>query len=123
MARKVNLMGSGFAGAAANFAIGDTSSGLTATGTTLTDAYPLNDVNEFTTVGASTGARLPSNATPGDTVTVYVATGQSTLSVYPSSALDQINAVTAGSAFSVAANKCATFTKVAPLRWAGVLTA
>ncbi len=123
MTQVAKLMGSGFAGQAARNIVGDSSSGLTATGTTLADAYPLNDVNEFTTVASSTGARLPLNASPGDEVWVYVATGQQTLSVYPSTSSEQINAVTAGSAFSVAANKAAIFKKVSATRWVSVLTA
>lgn len=122
MSQKSNLTGSGLAPQAANFIVGNAAAGLTATGTTITDALPLTDVNEFTTVGSGTGARLPA-AQLGDSITVYVATGQSTLSVYPSSATDQINAVTAGSAFSVATNKTAIFTKVSANRWASVLTA
>lgn len=123
MTQKSRLTGSGLAGAAANFIVGDASPGLTATGTTIADALQLNDINEFTTVGSGTGARLPVNASLGDTITVYVATGQSTLSVYPSVSTEQINAVTAGSAFSVATNKCAVFTKVSSTRWASILTA
>lgn len=122
MTQKANLMGSGMAPQAANFIVGNAASGLTATGTTITDALALTDVNEFTTVAASTGARLPA-AVPGDSVVVYVATGQSTLTVYPSSSTDAINAVAAGSGFSVATNKTAIFYKVSANRWASILTA
>lgn len=121
MAQKANLLGSGIAAQAANNIVGNGAAGLTATGSTQGTALALTDVNEFTTVAASTGGRLPSNASLGDTIIVYNG-GANALSVYPPTG-ESINALSANAAFSMAANKYATFTKVGATRWASNLTA
>lgn len=122
MAQKRSLTGSGLAGQAANYIVGNCSSGLTATGSVQTDALALTDVNEFTTVGSGTGAILPANASPGDQILIYTATGQSTLSIYPPSG-EAINAIAANSAYSQATAKTGIYTKVSPTRWSAGLLA
>lgn len=118
MAQKRQLTGSGLAGQAANYIVGNCASGLTATGTSATDALPLTDVNEFTTVASSTGALLPAGASPGDQVTLYNI-GAQTLTVYPPTG-ETIN--NAASSYTVATTKVGIFTKVSNTRWcAGVL--
>lgn len=121
MAQKRSLMGVGMSGGQANYAVGNVASGLTATGTTQADALPLTDVNEFTTVAASTGGLLPANASIGDSIFVYNI-GAQTLTVYPPVG-ETINAIAAASGFSVATAKTAIFVKVANTRWASLLTA
>lgn len=115
------LMGSGLPASAARHIVGSTSSGLTATGSSQSDALPLTDVNEFTTVASSTGAILPPNCNRGDNIFVYNI-GAQTLTVYPPVG-ETINAIAAGSGFSVATAKTCTFVKVSTSRWASQLTA
>ena len=122
MAQKQNLMGSGISGVAADNIVGTVASGLTATGSSQTDAYAITaDVNEFTTVAASTGARLPASRNVGDSIFFY-SIGAQTLTVYPPVG-ETINAIAAGSGFSVATAKTAVFVKVNATRWASLLTA
>lgn len=123
MSLKQNICHAGTSPFAASAIVGIHTSGLTATGSTQTDALPLpSDINEFTTVGSGTGTVLPANTTPGDNVMIYVATGQSTLTVYAPGS-ETINAIAASSGFSVATNKACIFTKVSNTRWASNLTA
>ncbi len=73
---------------------GTPASGLTATGTTISDAYQINSsVAIFTTVAASTGARLPQDASPGDRI-VIVNYGAQTLTVYPGQSGNNMYSVT-----------------------------
>jgi hypothetical protein len=118
MAQKRNIMGSGVPAGATEFIVGKCNSALTATGTSATDALPLVDVNEFTTVASSTGAILPAGASPGDQITLYNI-GAQTLTVYPPTG-ETIN--NAASSYTVATTKVGIFTKVSNTRWcAGVL--
>ena len=122
MSRKQQVMGTGNSPAAANMIVGSTASTLTATGSTQADALQLSaDINEVTTVASSTGAILPANCNIGDQIYVY-SIGAQTLTVYPPVG-ETINAIAAGSGFSVATAKTATFTKVNNTRWASMLTA
>lgn len=110
MARVLRIMGTGIPAAAARHIVGDTDLGVTATGSSITDAYKIiKTITAFTTVSSSTGAVLPSGSQPGDTffISNY---GAQTLSVYPGSSAGKVQNGTAGAAFSVAANKCASFT-------------
>lgn len=122
MARKKQVMGTGNSPASANMIVGSVASGLTATGSTQADALALSaDINEVTTVAASTGVILPANCDVGDQIFVY-SIGAQTLTVY-APGTETINAIAAASGFSVATAKTATFTKVNNTRWASMLTA
>lgn len=121
MTQAALLMGSGLSASAARHIVGTTSSALTATGSAQTDALPLVDVNEFTTVASSTGAILPPNCNRGDHIFVYNI-GAQTLTVYPPTG-ESINAIAANSGFSVATAKTCLFVKVSTTRWASLLTA
>lgn len=122
MARKQQVMGAGNSAAAANAIVGTVASGLTATGSSQADALAISaEVNEYTTVAASTGAILPANCNTGDSIFVY-SIGAQTLTVYPPVG-ETINAIAAGSGFSVATAKTAIFVKVNATRWASLLTA
>lgn len=118
MTRETSLMGVGVSAAQANFITGDTASGLTASGTTQTDAFAISaDVNEFTTVASSAGARLPGNTVcnPGDSVVVFNG-GANSLSLYPASG-ESINGLSANAAFAIAANARTICYKVSNTRW------
>ena len=80
------LLGSGL-GALSVQAMGlDVASGLTATGTTQSDAYALTaEKSAFTTVASGSGAVLYASAAPGDSQLVYNG-GANPLRVYPPSA-------------------------------------
>jgi subtilisin family serine protease len=73
----------------------------------------------FTTVAASTGARLPANADVGDQYIVYNG-GANALLVYPPLA-GKINNLAANASLSVATTKAANFVCVAAGQWIGVL--
>ena len=120
--RKKHLLASGLPNLAVLNIGGDSGSGLTATGSTQSDALLLaKDVNEFTTVASGTGCRFNSETEAGDSYIVYNG-GANALSVYPPSG-GSINALSADAAFSLAANKLAVFVKVSGTRWASNLTA
>ena len=100
---------------------GATTSSLTATGTTSADALQLADgVNIFSTVAASTGAKLVSALNAGRNVIVNG--GANALLVYPATG-EQINngTVTTGT-YSIAAGKTALFETAGPLRWVATLS-
>lgn len=105
MAIKNNLTGVGVSPNQALQQVGTVTNSLTATGTTQADAYALGltDYNIFTTVAASTGARLPSTMSAGDEMWV-VNYGASTLSLYPPTG-GKINNGSANAAISITANK------------------
>lgn len=96
-------------------------SGLTATGTTQSDAYAIvYAVNEFTTVASGTGAVLPSSQT-GMTVTIFNG-GANPLKVYPHSGA-KINGLSTNAATLLAANTSIALTCVSTTRWIGLLSA
>lgn len=121
------LIGTGNSAMTAQASVGIASFSLTATGTTLATALALpSDFSVFTTVASSTGARLPTDAsgavTPPDTY-IVVNHGAQTLSVYPGTSSGKIANGSAGAAFSVAANKTATFMYIGSDNWAASLSA
>lgn len=76
--------------------------------------------NEFTTVAASTGARLPA---PEQGEFIFVANaGANALNVYPASG-HSINALAANAAFSLAAGKNALFWAATATKWYANLSA
>jgi hypothetical protein len=93
--------------------------GLTAAGSTQNTAYAIpsgQDESIFTTVAASTGARLPSNGvSPGEE---YVVTnhGANALSVYPATG-GQIGTLGTNAAYSLAAGKFALFRSLGGGAW------
>ena len=76
--------------------------------------------NEFTTVAASSGARLPS---PEQGEFIFVANaGANALSVYPATG-HSINALAANAAFSLAVGKNALFWAATASKWYAILSA
>lgn len=116
------ILGAGTPPLASQNISGDFSAALTALGTNQATAFlQQSDCNEFTTVAASTGVILNSNNAPGDEVFIANA-GANTLSVYPEVG-SSINALSANSAFSVAAGKSAIFVKLTSTKYYSILTA
>jgi len=92
--------------------------GLTATGTIITDALDLTAVfNNITTVAASTGVQLW-DAPVGAQITV-VNSGANALNVWPHSGTGTINGGVAGAAVAIAAEAYAIFTRVSSTNWIG----
>lgn len=121
MAQLSKVQGSGASAAHALAIVGNTSSALTALGSSQGTALLLsNENNEVTTTSASTGVQLPINLI-GDAI--FVANyGAQTLSVYGQTG-ESIQSGSANAAFSVAQNKTAMFIKVSSTRWAAILSA
>jgi hypothetical protein len=117
-----SLLGTGTAPGQAEAIMGRVTSGLTAAGTTQTDALLLaTSICEFTTVASGAGTRMPANLDPGDKVYIYNA-GANTLSVYPPTG-EYIQSGAINAAFSVGANKSAIFIKRSSTKWMAILSA
>lgn len=125
MPTQSNLMGSGCPPLQAQASVGLISSGLTATGSTQGTALAVpSDFCVFSTVAASTGAILPATGpqcNPGDSF-IVVNHGANTLSVYPPTGGKIANG-SANAAFSVAANKTASFLSLGSGNFAASLSA
>jgi len=121
--QKYKIMGAGTSPLAAAVIGGTSAAGLTATGSTSqANSYAITeDVNEFTTTAANTGARLPLLLAPGDSIWISNF-GAQTLFVYPGTG-ESINAEAANAKVDVATGKNALFVKVGATRWAMILTA
>lgn len=121
---KQRLTGSGFA-SLQTLSVGETvSNSLTAAGSTQANAVLLgDDINVFTTTGASTGCILPSTlvASGGDKITV-INYGANALSVYPPTG-GKINNGTTNAAVSLAANKSGIFISIDGTNYAYTITA
>jgi hypothetical protein len=106
-----DVIGSGVAPLVAQNINGVGQGAQTATGSTQADAFALTTCStEFTTVAASTGARLPApglNVGPGDILAVYNQ-GASTLTVYPPVGF-KIGLAATNAGVSVASGKSALF--------------
>lgn len=96
-------------------------SGLSGAGTTQGTATVITkQTNEFTTVGAGQGAKLPS---PEQGEFIFVANaGANALLVYPDTG-HSINALAANAAFSLAAGKNALFWAATASKWYALLSA
>ncbi|MCA3704253.1 MAG: hypothetical protein INF12_14620 [Methylobacterium sp.] len=115
------LMGLGLAPAVAQDLGVIVATGLSGAGSTQTDATSIgvNTFNVFSTVAASTGARLPVAGGNGNVVVVNG--GANALTVYPATG-ESINALSANTGLSVAAGRAALFLS-AGNRWAGLVSA
>lgn len=100
------LMGAGIHALAANEIIGGSAVGLTATGTSQTDALQLSQgVNTISTTSASTGVKLP--PCEANAMVVVNNMGAQTLAVYPfETAGVTVDGTTSA---SVATSRCAIF--------------
>lgn len=112
----------------ANIGYSQLNTGLTAAGTTQSDAYQLiGDNNFFTTVASGSGAILNSAWSEGSSQTVYNG-GANALKVYPPTS-GQINNLPTNQAMNLEIRTAVTFTKGAyndstgVTKWTGVLSA
>lgn len=102
-------------------AMKDVATGLTATGTAQGDAYEVTSAkNAFSTVAASTGAILDSDAAPGDSQMIYNG-GANDLRVYPPSGA-QINNLGANAAMLLPTATACEFYCLTTTLWTGVLS-
>lgn len=122
MALLQELTGAGTPGLQAQGIMGSVADGLTAAGTTNTDALQLGAaINRVTTTALNTGVRLPLPK-PGERVSV-INSGANALLVYPGTGA-QINALTATTGgFSIAAGGRSDFIGVTNALWTANLSA
>ena len=122
MALARNIMKGGWSAGNAKAVNGNVATGLTATGTIITDALDLTaDTNVIATAASGTGVQLPS-CEIGDSCEVYNG-GANTVVVYPDASANQINAITAGSGFNLATNTSSFCRKITATRWIAFLSA
>ena len=116
------VFGAGITGLALEAMGRDVASGLTAAGSTKSDAYECTfSVNAFTTVAAGTGAILDSHATKGDSQIIYNG-GDNVLKVYPPSGA-QLNGLTADLPHLLAPKTSCLFPCISATLWTGILSA
>ena len=95
---------------------GDSGTGLTATGSTATDAYQINrDFSVFDTVPSGTGAKLP----PTEMGAFLVVTNNhnANMKVYPYEATTTISGAAAGNSITVKSLHSAIFYAVSNSAW------
>lgn len=122
-----NLLQTGCPPTQAQASVGIVSGSRTAAGSTLSTADQIpSDFAIYTTVAASTGARLPTDASGavnvGDSY-IVVNHGANALLVYPGTSLGKVANGVAGAGFSVAATKTATFLYIGSDNWAASVSA
>ena len=102
-------------------AMKDVATGLTATGSSRTDAYEVTFAkNAFSSVASGTGAILDSDAAPGDSQLIYNG-GANSLRVYPTSG-GSINNLSANTAMLLPAASACEFFMLTTTLWTGVLS-
>ena len=116
MARAANIMRGGFSAGNAGAINGAIATGLTAAGTTISDALDLTaDTNVLGTVASGTGVQLPATEL-GDSVEIYNG-GANACTVYPDATDSQINGLVAGNGFLLATNTMCYCRKITATRW------
>lgn len=122
MALALNIMRGGHSAGGAKAINGAIATGLTATGTVITDALDLlADTNVLGTVASGTGVQLPS-CEIGDSVEIYNG-GANAVKVYPDATGNQVNSLSAGTAFLLGTNTMCYVRKVSATRWIANLSA
>ncbi len=102
--------------------MGDVATGLTAAGSSVSDAYEVTFArNAFSTVAAGTGAILDSDSAPGDSQLIYNG-GANVLRVYPTTSAQINNLGTNNPAF-LQPSTAAEFHKLSATLWTAVLSA
>ena len=118
----IDIMKGGFSPQAAAMVNGQVVTGISAAGTTITDATDLRgSVNTLSTVASGAGVQLPTMQT-GDSVTVYNG-GANQCIVYPESALVAINQLSVGSGMTLAVTTGVFFIKVSSTQLVGFMSA
>ena len=122
MARAANILRGGFSPAQAKAFNGAIATGLTAAGTTISDALDLTaDTNVIGTCASGAGVQLPATDI-GDGVEVYNG-GANACAVYPDTTSGVFNGLSAGAAFTLAANTASYCRKITATRWIVFLSA
>lgn len=122
MALSKNVVGGGFSPGQAKALNGAIATGLTAAGTTITDAFALvADSNIIGTCGSGAGVKLPS-CELGDSCEVYNG-GANSCKVYPDSSTAQINGTPVGTGIVLATNTACMFRRITTTRWIAILSA
>ena len=122
MALARNIMKGGWSAGNARAVNGSIATGLTAAGTTISDALDLNaDTNVIGTAASGSGVQLPA-CESGDSVEIYNG-GANACTVYPDGATSQINGLSAGSGFLLATNTSCYCRKITATRWIAFLSA
>ena len=122
MARAVNIMKGGWSAGNAKAINGAIATGLTAAGTTISDALDLTaDTNVIATCAAGAGVQLPSGEL-GDSVEIYNG-GANACKVYPDASTVQCNSLGVGNAFQLATNTMCYCRRVSTTRWVVNLSA
>jgi hypothetical protein len=120
MALAKQMMGGGLSAEAAKAINGSVAIGLTAAGTSQSDALALDAAfNLLATVGSGAGARLPS-VEVSDSVEIYNS-GANALTIYPDSG-SQINSLSTNGGVQLATNTAIKFRRVTSTRWIGYLS-
>ena len=116
MALASNIMRGGYSAGMAKAINGAIATGLTAAGTTITDALDLTaDTNVIGTCASGAGVQVAA-AEIGDSQEIYNG-GANACKVYPDSTLVQFNSLGVGNAFTLGTNTMAYCRKVSSTRW------
>ena len=116
MALAKNMMQGGMSAGMAKAVNGSIATGLTATGTTISDALDLSaDTNVIGTCASGAGVQVFS-AELGDSQEIYNG-GANACKVYPDSSTAQFNALGNGNAFLLATNTMCYVRKITSTRW------
>ena len=116
MALAVNIMKGGTSAGQAKAFNGSIATGLTAAGTTISDALDLTaDTNVISTCASGAGVQVPSSEI-GDSVEIYNG-GANACKVYPDTSSVQFNSLPAGTAFSLGVNTMCYCRRVTSTRW------
>ena len=116
------IMMGGHSAIGADAMAGQVKPGISAAGTSATDATPLTaSLNLVTTVASNTGVILL-NCEIGDSQKVYQ-TGANPLKVYPPTSTQQINQLSPGAAATLAANTLVEYQRWSATQWVAQLSA
>lgn len=116
MALAKNIMQGGYSAGSAKAINGSIATGLTAAGTTISDALDLTaDTNVIGTCASGAGVQVFA-AELGDSQEIYNG-GANACKVYPDSSLTQFNALGVGNSFLLATNTTCYVRKITSTRW------
>ena len=116
MALANNILRGGFSAGQAKAVNGAIATGLTAAGTTISDALDLSaDTNVIGTCASGAGVQVPA-CEVGDSVEIYNG-GANACKVYPDTTSSQFNALGAGNSFQLGTNTTCYCRKITATRW------
>ena len=116
MAIASNIMRGGYSAGMAKAINGAIATGLTAAGTTITDALDLTaDTNVIGTCASGAGVQVPA-CEIGDSVEIFNG-GANACKVYPDTTSAQFNSLGAGNSFQLGLNTTCYCRKISSTRW------